>query len=71
MCSCAMSGETNMKWLAVPLLCVFAIASVPSASAKKNNPAPAPVIGSGIPAVLIIGGVLLGAQLLGRRKQKD
>ncbi len=28
--------------------------------------APAPVIGSGIPAVLVVGGVLLGATLLKR-----
>ena len=59
-----------MKWLAATLLCVFAIASVPSASAKKIHPAPAPAIGSGIPVALIVGGVLLGAKLVTRRRQQ-
>jgi hypothetical protein len=31
--------------------------------------APAPLIGTGIPAVLVVGGVLLGAKLLARRRR--
>jgi hypothetical protein len=31
--------------------------------------APAPLLGAGIPAALAIGGVLLGAKLLGRKRQ--
>ena len=31
--------------------------------------APAPVIGTGIPALLVVGGVLLGAKLVERRRR--
>ena len=41
-------------------------AVLPCATCKA---APAPLIGTGIPAVLVVGGVLLGAKLLARRRR--
>jgi hypothetical protein len=43
---------------------------LPCATAKcVVHVAPAPVIGAGIPAFLVVGGVLLGTQLVKRRRR--
>jgi len=36
---------------------------------EKHLGAPAPLLGFGIPSALAVGGVLLGAKLLGRRRR--
>ncbi len=41
----------------------------PPPPCRTCGPAPAPLIGTGIPAVLVVGGVLLGAKVLARRRQ--
>ncbi len=40
-----------------------------AAAACYHRSAPAPLIGLGVPAVIAVGGVLLGARLLGRNRQ--
>jgi hypothetical protein len=37
----------------------------------QNNPAPAPSIGSGIPAALAVGGVLFGMKFWKRARQSE
>ena len=61
-------------------LCIGAMTSIESANAQTATTstvlpcatcraAPAPSIGVGVPAVLVIGGVLIGANLLMRRRR--
>jgi hypothetical protein len=38
-------------------------------AAHRHHGAPAPLIGAGIPALVVIGGVLLGRKLLKRKKR--
>ena len=40
-----------------------------AASACYHRSAPAPLIGLGVPVAIAVGGVLLGAKLLGRNRQ--
>jgi hypothetical protein len=46
----------------------FAFAACVGPSVISCRPAPAPLIGAGIPAVLAIGGAMLGAKYLRRRR---
>ncbi len=53
-------------WLGIAgMICVQSATAQTSiatvAAAAKKNPAPAPMIGSGLPGVLIVGGALLSA----------
>lgn len=69
-----MRNLTTAIWL-----CIGAMASIESANAQSATTsvrpctacraAPAPSIGTGVPAVLVIGGVLIGANLLMRRRR--
>ena len=72
-------GESDiMRTLTVAVwLGLAAMIGVQGASAQtlsttttllKMKPAPAPMFGGGVPAVLLIGGVLLGAKILRRRR---
>jgi hypothetical protein len=60
-----------IMWLclsAVPALADYATSSSgPSVSARRS--APAPLIGLGVPVVLAVGGVLVGAKLVRRRRK--
>ena len=63
-----------MRSLAVAIwLCVNAATAAqagPTCSACGIiHPAPAPMIGAGIPAFLVVGGVLVGAMLVTRRRR--
>ncbi len=61
-----------MRSLAVAVwLGVGAAAISPIGAVAKHHvvAAPAPMIGSGAPAVLVIAGVMLGAMFLRRRRQ--
>jgi hypothetical protein len=40
-------------------------------AAHRHHGAPAPLIGAGIPALVVVGGVLLGRKLLRRRKRQQ
>ncbi len=56
------------------LLCIGAVMSIESADAlllpcTACKAAPAPAIGAGVPALLAVGGILFGANLLRRRRQ--
>jgi hypothetical protein len=58
-----------MKLLTVVIwMCLSALTAAPAQAAPVACAhcfaAPAPLIGTGIPAVLVVGGVLLGATLL-------
>jgi hypothetical protein len=58
-------------WLITVPTAVVALADSPSYcahSACRHVGAPAPLIGVGLPAVAALGGLLLGARLLKRRK---
>jgi hypothetical protein len=67
-----------MKTLTLLLwLCIGVVPAFAGDQGQNNNDqgqnggyhgAPAPVIGFGIPVILAVGGVLLGAKLLRRRK---
>ncbi len=61
-------GESVMRLLAIWLCLGAATAAqaVPIGPCAVCKSAPAPMIGTGIPAVLVVGGVLLGATLLKR-----
>jgi hypothetical protein len=37
--------------------------------AARHHAAPAPLIGAGIPALIVVGGVLLGRKLLNRKRK--
>ncbi len=63
-----------MRLLAVAIwLCISAVPAaqaVPTCSAcVVVKPAPAPVIGAGIPALLVVGGLLLGTKFLAHRRR--
>jgi len=67
-----MKGLTLIIWLCLNAGPTFA----QSASAVTNVPpcatcksAPAPLIGLGLPAAFAVGGVLLGAKMLRRRRR--
>ena len=64
-------------WISLRSIPAFADpGGVPNGGVGQDNgsgnlvhAAPAPLLGFGIPSALAIGGVLLGAKLLGRRRQ--
>jgi len=62
-------------WLCVGMIPAFAQSGNNNDQGQNNNNqgqntqrAPAPLIGLGIPAALAVGGVLLGAKLLNRKR---
>jgi hypothetical protein len=59
-------------WLCLGSIPTFAYASTSTAICPRalcqHRGAPAPLIGLGAPVALVVGGVLLGAKLLKRRK---
>ena len=57
---------TVVIWMCLSAATAAQAAPTPSpcAAAVGCRAAPAPLIGTGIPAVLVVGGVLLGATLL-------
>jgi hypothetical protein len=57
-----------MRLLVIVIGLYIGVATAAEAG-SHHRPAPAPLIGSGIPAVLVVGGVLLGAKVLTRRRQ--
>jgi len=66
-----MKGLTLIIWLCLITIPVFAQTTPevrPCATAVCRS-APAPLIGLGLPAAFAVGGVLLGAKLLRRRRR--
>jgi hypothetical protein len=66
-----MKGLTLITWLClstIPALAQTTAAVSPCATAVCRS-APAPLIGLGLPAAFAVGGVLLGAKLLRRRRR--
>ena len=70
-------GQVAMRSLAVAVWLCIGVPSMAEAQPPDRlrpipfpipivHPAPAPVIGAGIPAFLVVGGVLLGARLVKR-----
>jgi hypothetical protein len=47
------------------LICLFSLPAF-----AKIQPAPAPLIGAGIPGLVVVGGVLLGRKLLKRKSDR-
>jgi hypothetical protein len=73
-----MKALTLIIWLCISAVPVFADpGGVPNGGVGNGNgngnvnheSAPAPLLGLGIPSALAVGGVLLGAKLLARRRR--
>jgi len=69
-----MKGLTLIIWLCLNAGPTFAqsasaVTNVPPCATAVCRGAPAPLIGLGLPAAFAVGGVLLGAKLLRRRRR--
>jgi len=68
-----MKGLTLIIWLCLATVPALAQTATTSAGAPCSacgvHGAPAPLIGLGLPAAFAVGGVLLGAKLLRRRRR--
>jgi hypothetical protein len=68
-----MKELTLITWLCLSTIPAFAqnaatTSAVPTVCSSARCGAPAPLIGLGLPAAFAVGGVLLGAKLLRRRR---
>ena len=55
-------------WLCISAVPVFAAGHSDGNPGDHHKPAPAPLIGLGVPVALAVGGVLLGTKLLKRKR---
>ena len=73
-----MRNLTIVIWLCIGAMTGIETANAQSATTSTVLPcataackgAPAPSIGTGVPGVLVIGGILIGASLLMRRRRR-